>query len=83
MRDWVHSLIVLRKFNKEIKERQKKSTEELKSSKKELYKLIPEAKVCGYCNTELKDNDFINKVFKREYGSRTYVYNCRFCGNLV
>ena len=58
MRDWVHSLIVLRKFNKEIKERQNKSTEELKSSKKELYKLIPEAKVCGYCNTILQTNDY-------------------------
>ena len=82
MRDWVHSLIALRKFSKKIKERQrvaKKAIEKLKDFKIYLDEIIPEAKVCANCNTVLESDDLINEIFKRRGGTSIRTHNCRFC----
>ncbi len=74
---WQHIKVIrgcnkrIRKYNKSIKEKEKIKTD--------LDNIIPEAKTCGYCNTDLKDNDIVNKTFKRRGGTSIHTFNCRFC----
>jgi len=60
MRDWVHTLIALRKFNREVKERKRKSKIELIEFKNELYDIenIKTPEFCNTCNTSLDSDDY-------------------------
>lgn len=86
----MHSISDYRKFKKRAKKKKKKIETRLKVltervRQTEIDNLVAEEKeniqlTCGYCNNVLGDDDVINK---RQDDPYKYVYDCRFCGEVV
>ena len=67
-RDWVYELIVLRKFNREVKERNKiREIEKIQLQKElDIYLTVENKEIiqlkCNYCNIYLKTEDVVNNL---------------------